>query len=150
MDSIKIQINDRSALERLIGGDSQLEIEARNSIVQDFAKKYLKVQIEHYIDNAARSTVVEVLKEENYLDTKFYNTLTPQFKEVIKRQVDKYINELIFNNTVTSPLISKLLETVELQIQQAANTITNQLSEKVLEGKLDRMVDAKIKQKLGL
>lgn len=150
MDSIKIQINDRSALERLIGGDSQLEIEARNNIVQDFAKKYLKVQIDYAIGSAAKETINQVLKEENYLDTKFYNTLTPQFKEVIKRQVDKYINELIFNNTVTSPLISKLLETVELQIQQAANTITNQLSEKVLEGKLDRMVDAKIKQKLGL
>ena len=40
--STKIQINSLEALERLIGGDTELEIEVRNSIVQEFAKKYLK------------------------------------------------------------------------------------------------------------
>ncbi len=39
---VKLQINSKEALERLIGGDSQLEIELRNSIVQEFAEKYLK------------------------------------------------------------------------------------------------------------
>lgn len=39
---MKIQINSLEALERLIGGDSELEIEIRNSIVQEFAKKHLK------------------------------------------------------------------------------------------------------------
>lgn len=40
--STKIQINTLAALERLIGGDNELEIEIRNSIVQEFAKKHLK------------------------------------------------------------------------------------------------------------
>ena len=39
---MKIQINSLEALERLIGGDTQVEIEIRNSIVQEFTKKYLK------------------------------------------------------------------------------------------------------------
>lgn len=39
---ITLQINSLAALERLLGGDSQLEIEARNSIIQQFARTYLK------------------------------------------------------------------------------------------------------------
>lgn len=39
---MQIQINNLAALERLIGGDSQLEFEIRNNIVQAFAHKHLK------------------------------------------------------------------------------------------------------------
>ena len=37
---IVLQINSLKALERLIGGDSELEIGVRNSIVQEFSKKH--------------------------------------------------------------------------------------------------------------
>ena len=40
--STKIQINSLDALERLIGGDTELEIEVRNSVIQKFAEKHLK------------------------------------------------------------------------------------------------------------
>ena len=39
---MKIQINSLEAVERLIGGDTEVEIEVRNSVVQEFAKKHLK------------------------------------------------------------------------------------------------------------
>jgi len=39
---MKIQINSLAALERLIGGDSNVELEIRENIVQEFAKKHLK------------------------------------------------------------------------------------------------------------
>jgi len=42
MNKLTLQINNLEALERLIGGDSQVEIEIRNSVVQKFAEKYLK------------------------------------------------------------------------------------------------------------
>jgi hypothetical protein len=42
MNKLTIQINSLEALERLIGGDSQVEIEIRNSVVQNFADKHLK------------------------------------------------------------------------------------------------------------
>jgi hypothetical protein len=38
---MKIQL-DTKALERLIGGESEIEVELRNSVVQEFAKKHLK------------------------------------------------------------------------------------------------------------
>lgn len=37
-----IQINSLEALERLLGGSSQMEVDVRNSIVHAFTKKYLK------------------------------------------------------------------------------------------------------------
>lgn len=42
MSAIKIQLNSLEALERLIGGDSELEFELRNKIVQDFSRRHLK------------------------------------------------------------------------------------------------------------
>jgi hypothetical protein len=39
---VKIQINSLEALERLIGGDSELEIEVRQSVASAFAARYLK------------------------------------------------------------------------------------------------------------
>jgi hypothetical protein len=41
--SIKLQINSLDALERLIGGDNEVELELRNWVVQAFAKKHLKI-----------------------------------------------------------------------------------------------------------
>ena len=37
-----VQINSLEALEKLIGGDSDVEVKIRNSVVQNFTKKYLK------------------------------------------------------------------------------------------------------------
>lgn len=42
MNKLTIQINNLEALERLVGGDSQVEIDIRNSVVQKFAEKHLK------------------------------------------------------------------------------------------------------------
>lgn len=42
MSHLTIQINDLSALERLIGGDTQVEMDIRHSLVQKFAEKHLK------------------------------------------------------------------------------------------------------------
>ena len=49
--SIKLQINSKAALERLSGGDTELEMEIRNNSVQEFTSKRLKglINAELYI-----------------------------------------------------------------------------------------------------
>lgn len=42
MNKLTIQINNLEALERLIGGDTEVEIDIRNAVVQTFADKHLK------------------------------------------------------------------------------------------------------------
>lgn len=64
--SIKIQLNSLDALERLIGGDSTVEVEIRNSIVQEFAKRHLKSIAESTVNGltfAAREACNEKIKE---------------------------------------------------------------------------------------
>jgi hypothetical protein len=39
---MKLQLNSLASLERLIGGDTEVELDIRNNIVQAFAGKYLK------------------------------------------------------------------------------------------------------------
>ena len=58
-----IQINSLKALERLIGGDTELEIEARNSIVQDFTKKHLKGIAGKYTDETLKDLKKSVKNE---------------------------------------------------------------------------------------
>jgi hypothetical protein len=54
--AIKIQLNSLDSLERLIGGDSEIELSIRNNIVQEFTKKHLKslVQDEIITKNVAK------------------------------------------------------------------------------------------------
>jgi hypothetical protein len=58
-----IQINSLKALERLLGGDTELEIQARNSIVQDFTKKYLKEIANKYTDETIKDLKKSVKNE---------------------------------------------------------------------------------------
>lgn len=46
----KIQINSLEALERLIGNDTELEMELRSTIVQEFSKKFLKSVANEILD----------------------------------------------------------------------------------------------------
>ncbi len=42
---VKLQIGSVEVLNRLIGGDSEIEVEIRNSVVQNFAHRHLKAVI---------------------------------------------------------------------------------------------------------
>jgi len=60
---IKLQL-DKDALERLIGRDSQVEIDLRSGIVQNFAKKYLKAVAQSELMCKAQDYVREHLRKE--------------------------------------------------------------------------------------
>lgn len=66
-----IQINSLEALERLIGGSTQAEIDIRNAVVQSFTEKHLKaiaadphiVKVADSIQKAARTAVSDLVSE---------------------------------------------------------------------------------------
>jgi hypothetical protein len=74
MSDIKIQINSLEALERLIGGDSQLEMDIRNSVVQEFTKRHLKSltltetgdKIGVLVKRAVEAEIEKFIKRERY------------------------------------------------------------------------------------
>lgn len=75
---VKIQINSLEALERLIGGDTELEIDIRESIIYNFASKHLK------------SIVGEVMNK---------------YEQDLKKDFEKEIKSL-FNNSNTKSVLS--------------------------------------------
>jgi hypothetical protein len=65
---MKLQLNSLAALERLIGGDTEIELDIRNNIVQAFAGKYLKdVANSNAFKTSlanAQKKILELVKEE--------------------------------------------------------------------------------------
>ena len=84
--SIKIQINSVEALERLIGGDNQMEIEIRSSIVQEFTKRHLKDLANSELLNKTAKALETELKESFFnIKTLNYKTVTLFRPEIIDR-----------------------------------------------------------------
>ena len=156
--SVKLQINSLQALERLIGGDSELEFEIRQSVVENFAKKHLTTianselirTADAAVKNHIRSTFFDTVKSGNgwgsseqivfkkeYLD-KLKDSLTYQAKQTLTKVVDDAIEEY------------KTKEKIDAALDTATNYIVNTLTESNLTARLNRMVDAKLKERLGL
>ena len=98
----KIQINSLQALERLIGGDTELEMEVRNSVAQNFSKKYLKGVIDEKIIKLIDKAVAEELGVVNW---------PFDIKGVAKKRVDEYVEKAVaeeFNKKLNIALTEKL------------------------------------------
>ena len=127
--AIKIQINSLEALERLIGGDSELELELRNSVVQDFASKHLKSLAVTFSNRSlSQEFATEVRKQIADIGTfdKWNSTcqLNPKVKaeieNTVKQTVKELINELIDKNTIQSlaeQMYKKHLKSIDANLE---------------------------------
>ena len=61
--STKIQL-DHSALKSIIGGDSAIELELRNAVVQEFAKKHLKAVANGDEMKKTLATLARIIEQE--------------------------------------------------------------------------------------
>lgn len=140
---MKIQINSLEAINRLIGGDTELEIQVRNTVIQAFADKYLK--------SLANSDAFK--GELNYISEGI-------IKESIKKNViTAGLNGRIataLNNSVAivereckdETLVKEVRERIDKAINKAVSKITEELSNAILTKRIDKLVDEKIKAKL--
>jgi N12 class adenine-specific DNA methylase len=154
--SIKIQINSAEALERLIGGDTELEIEIRNSIVQNFTRKHLKSLVNHDIMLNVRKAVSEEIKEQFFDELKVGNwgkTITTfkkedfeDLKKFLRAEANRELRTLVKKVVQEHKSIDKINEKVE----DSVNWIEKNLQEAILSERINALVDKKIKEKLGL
>lgn len=154
MNTLTIQINDLSALERLIGGDTQVELDIRQSVVESFTKKHLKSLVDANVMNRIQSAVVEETSaglvekiqaswSSNYkLTTTAQQLISNSVKDVVAQEVSQLVRDEI-GRTNISATITDLL-------QKQSAFISNELSETVLSNKLDMLVNNKLKERLGL
>ena len=117
-NTIKLQL-DSSALERLIGGDSEVEVEIRNSIAQAFAKRHLKGVIEErYLDELKK----EICDYFWGFNSNRYE-LKPEVKQMIANEVKKVIGEEI--KKATEEGYSKIVDDLNAEMQLKVNEIVD-------------------------
>ena len=150
---MKIQINSLDALERLIGGDTEIEIEVRQSVAENFAKKHLKSLANDELNKAASESFINIIKEEwteklpGYYDK--YG-LTGAVKEMLKMEVCLQMKPLL------EAEVQKIIKTTNYEsaftalIERQSNYIIELFTSKNIEDRINFLVDAKIKNKLGL
>jgi transcriptional regulator CtsR len=135
-NSLTLQINSLEALEKLIGGDTQVELDIRNNIVQAFAEKHLKAMAGTSQINTAISTVRCSVENEikaelkkqfgEYADKWRYDIkLNEEVKEVIRKTTKENIGTF-----VKEYVIELLSDTENLKTQTVAamrRTIVNEV-----------------------
>lgn len=63
---MKIQINSLVALERLIGDDKEMEITVKTSVINEFAKSYIKSVANSEIVDTIKKAILDEVKKTNY------------------------------------------------------------------------------------
>ena len=155
--SVKLQINSLEALERLIGGDTELEIDIRQSVVQNFTMKHLgKLANEEMIKKSSSAIINEIHR--TFFDTIKGTGWNSSDRTVFKKEVlDELKQSLDIQarqtlNKVVSEAIdeTKAQEKVNLALNRAVDYIVDTLTDANLDARLDRMVNAKLKERLGI
>jgi len=160
--SVKLQINSKEALERLIGGDSDLEVELRNSVVQEFANRHLKGLAMVYNEahfKALTDTVYKEMKakiQEEYglrivTEKGPYSYSTPKQVVQLKDETKAQLRNLIETETmsqvgiISKRIVDNLLPTIMETVEKQVNVVVDRLT----KDEVKRQVDKKVKQILA-
>lgn len=167
--AIKVQLNSLKALERLIGGDSEIEIEIRNSIVQEFTKRYLKALVtEDHIKTLRTELDIELKRAKDQIQKEtqevfgkydyvpnpngpFYPNnkqfiWNPEFKSRLEAEViNPVVNEFVNSTTETcnqkaAELYSKLEPDILPYIESVLDKMIKEKVEVMLANKIDTIV----------
>lgn len=137
---MKLQINSLAALERLIGGDTEVELEIRNNIVQEFAKKHLKPIADSPNINSIKA---DLLQQAITIVTAEIGTLSGQYwnqKVVLKKEVR---DELV--STAKTTAQAAIQEAIMQGVAQARADVTPESIKARIDAQVKSTVDAEIK-----
>ena len=143
-NSVKIQINSKDALERLIGGDNALEIEIRNSVVQDFSKKHLKSLAESQ-ETLWRSLVDAAIKKKlenviQYSRNSGQMVLTPTMDQAIADSIKSQIESVTWKIWE-----SMKTEVVKTMVEDLMKGTSKDYLNKLIEEKARQLIEKKLK-----
>jgi len=149
-----IQINSLEALERLIGGETELEISIRNSVVQNFVKKHLKAIADEHIVAHAENEIKKLVNDTIIEKVGSTYSSGTRLKEDVRKMITDQINHE--TKTVIRDMVSKTviecstIERINILIEDQAELIINSITGENLAIRLDKMVNQKLKEKLGI
>lgn len=144
---LTLQINSLEALERLIGGDSQMEFDIRQSVVEAFCKKHLKSVTQEQALKLAERAIVEQVKNEVFVNGNI-SFITLPYRDHIKREVDKVIEYGI--SVLIDDKIKQKTQELDKIIQERIDYQVRHFEQIKNDGTIDKMVEERVKEKLGL
>lgn len=134
---MKIQINSLAALERLIGGDNEAEIEIRQSVVEIFTRKYLKTIVAQPLMNATKESLLnevqDTLMDKEKIDWGYPNhrfvikeAIVSQVRGTIRKIVMEELGAIIREEIGTNGYKESLDKMVKEQVDYIVNMGTSQ------------------------
>jgi uncharacterized protein YqeY len=147
---MKIQINSLAALERLIGGDTELEIEVRNSVVQAFSKKHLKSVADSLVETGVVRLIQAEISTEVFKTISYSNTvINPKYEALLQSKIDFLITEKLKEladkklseiGKLEDYFQARLNQKLDKMVQEAIATVTKEevtmMARKLLMDKL--------------
>ena len=151
--SVVVQLN-RPALDRLLGGDSKLEVELRHQVVEEFAKHHLKALLTDDLFKKFQGTVVAhletVLKQQVGEMGWDYNfkAFRPTIQDKVHKVIWEYVN-LAAQSAVEKVIpdtVARLQKEAEERVTRYELKLMGQVTEKVkaLEAKLDETLASRV------
>lgn len=152
---LKVQINSLEALERLIGGDTQIEIDIRDNIVDIFTRKHLKsIANEQFVKDATEALSNQMkdqfLVYSSGMSLAKIPKLNPEIEKLIKEDMIRLGREQLREIVDDVLNATKTRYQIEEVLTRQANYILDELTNNKLEDRLEAMVDRRLKVKLGI
>jgi hypothetical protein len=133
---MKLQINSLDAIERLIGGDTEIELDIRGSIVQAFAKKHLKC----IADSPQLKSIMAGLADDAI------KVVSAQLGTVTGTQ---YWNQKInLNREVREELVKAAREAAQAEMAAAIKKAVEEVKADVTSGYIEKIVKSHVKATL--
>jgi len=140
---MKLQINSLAALERLIGGDTAVEIEIRNNIVQEFTKKHLKGVATERIVSLAESNVktaaATIAKE----------AATQALDKLGMFSGNSWSPTFVIKSEVKASLRDAAVTEVDAIIRDAVKAAVAKYGDAVITARVNRLVDDHINARIS-
>lgn len=152
---MKIQINSLAALERLIGDDKEMEITVKSSIINEFAKSYIKSVANSEIVDTIKKEVIEEIKKSDYFGllvkdrSNHWSTrylLSDNAKELIKTQVRQEVEYLI--SETISPIREEIAGEIRSRLDLMSLSVSQCIREEVQKETIDKLVQKRLKDLL--
>jgi hypothetical protein len=148
---------DVKALERMIAGDSLVEVEIRNGIVQEFAKRHLKAiasseefqkVVKLQMDTVRLSVESEMTDLfENVKKDSWGHVVRQSFKDDIKKKICEEAY-LVIEREIAKQ-ITGMVERRLADFSETANAYVDSLLSKYTKRTLDEMVEEKFRKAIS-
>jgi len=150
-DKVKLSLS-LPALERLLGGDTELEIQLREQIANAFARKHLKVLLNDHLFSQCQQELVRVARSvvEEYFGqpSRIFGAtaqLTSELKNTIRVAAQKQVRE--FMDQRLQEYMDERIENFKVIVDRKLKKI---LDDTIKEKNLDEIVKARVLQHLDV